>query len=252
MFREQYVEYLRTIYRQKDGDPLSESSIAKYSGETLTRVNVYISKNHIENLHSIFDVVSLQQLNRVIKRVLGNEDFMEMNRRGNNMYSAGLNRYLEFASGILFANHANELKLLDKPIKAKKGIIVRESSHPDRDRIIINQVINAVNYTCEVNPDHQTFIATATQKPYIEGHHIIPLSCQQDFSNSLDVYANILVLCPNCHRLFHYGDPDKSDRKKLLNTIFEAREERFFNAGISVSRNEFLDLTLGQSDSLYT
>ncbi|MCE0554185.1 restriction endonuclease [Bacillus thuringiensis] len=33
---------------------------------------------------------------------------------------------------------------------------------------------------------------------------------QHDFENSLDVVGNIVSICPNCHRLIHYGrDKDK-------------------------------------------
>ena len=41
-------------------------------------------------------------------------------------------------------------------------------------------------------------------------HHLIPLRMQHDFENSLDVVGNIVSICPNCHRLIHYGrDKDK-------------------------------------------
>lgn len=47
-------------------------------------------------------------------------------------------------------------------------------------------------------------------EPYLEAHHIIPLS-----ENGLDAISNIAVLCPNCHRKMHIlNDPE--DRKALL------------------------------------
>ena len=41
---------------------------------------------------------------------------------------------------------------------------------------------------------------------------LIPMKKQQTFSTSLDVYANVVCLCPVCHRLLHYG---LDDNKKI-------------------------------------
>ncbi|MGV2527447.1 UNVERIFIED_CONTAM: restriction endonuclease, partial [Bacillus thuringiensis] len=51
-----------------------------------------------------------------------------------------------------------------------------------------------------------------------------------DFENSLDVVGNIVSICPNCHRLIHYGR-DK-DKKKVLELLFEQRKDSLKKFGI--------------------
>lgn len=69
------------------------------------------------------------------------------------------------------------------------------------------KAINALkyaNYKCEINPEHKSFISGSTGKEYVEAHHIIPLSQQCNYKKSLDVEANIVALCPNCHKKIHH------------------------------------------------
>ena len=75
----------------------------------------------------------------------------------------------------------------------------------------------------------------------MEGHHAIPMKYQRTFSVSLDVYANIVCICPTCHRLLHYGIYD--ERKSVLNRIYTERADRLKQSGISLSRDEFLEKT---------
>ncbi len=44
------------------------------------------------------------------------------------------------------------------------------------------------------------FYIKNTDEPYLETHHIIPLSL-----GGKDVIENVIALCPNCHRKRHYG-----------------------------------------------
>ena len=44
------------------------------------------------------------------------------------------------------------------------------------------------------------FISKITGEPYLETHHIIPLSL-----GGKDTIENVIALCPNCHRKRHYG-----------------------------------------------
>ena len=67
------------------------------------------------------------------------------------------------------------------------------------------QSIESAKYECEINSKHKTFTAKSTGMPYMEGHHMLPMKYQDRFKSSLDVYANIICLCPICHRLLHYG-----------------------------------------------
>ena len=71
----------------------------------------------------------------------------------------------------------------------------------------------------------------------MEGHHAIPMKAQNSFKTSLDVYANVVCLCPICHRMLHYGIVD--EKNVLLNKIYNKRADRLANCGIKLSREDF-------------
>lgn len=76
----------------------------------------------------------------------------------------------------------------------------------------------------------------------MEGHHIIPMKKQESFNTSLDVYANIVCLCPTCHRLLHFGR--ERDKKPVLDKLYFERSERLANSGIKISHEEFINAAL--------
>lgn len=74
----------------------------------------------------------------------------------------------------------------------------------------------------------------------MEGHHLIPLKFQEEFSNSIDVYANIVCLCPVCHRLLHHGLI--SERTYVAEELFDSRSSRLIASGIDLSKKDFLKM----------
>lgn len=109
---------------------------------------------------------------------------------------------------------------------------------------IARKCMEEMGYKCEADPSHLTFISRATDKPYIEAHHLIPIAYQGDFPEaSLDVPENILILCPLCHRKFHHGyhEPEMN----LIERFYTLRKELLKARGIELSidtlRNYYLD-----------
>ena len=76
----------------------------------------------------------------------------------------------------------------------------------------------------------------------MEGHHAIPMRFQKSFEWNLDVYANIICLCPICHRKIHFGM--KKERTKMIHQIYEERSERLKNSGISLGRDDFTKIAI--------
>ncbi len=74
----------------------------------------------------------------------------------------------------------------------------------------------------------------------METHHLIPLSKQDNFEFSLDVEANIVSLCSNCHNCIHYGIDE--DKIKILNELFKLRKDRLSKCGINITFNYLLDV----------
>lgn len=238
MTKEQYIVFLAEIYTKRDGSHLSASSVSHYGEEALKKINFFVSKLYPE-YESVFDVASYPELLKIKESVFKDPEFIGLDSRGNNMYSAGFNRYMEFADGRQFIRKEKSLPLLDAKEPVKYSTILQDRKVPTRDRIKILQVEQACNYNCQIDFSHKSFISKASGHPYVEGHHIIPLNQQPDFEYSLDCYANIIVLCPNCHRFMHHGL--EKERREQLITIYEDRAERFSNCGILLDRPEFLD-----------
>lgn len=98
-------------------------------------------------------------------------------------------------------------------------------------------------YICEMDSSHRTFISEVNKKPYMEGHHALPMNNQEQFCVSLDVYANIVCLCPVCHRQIHHGL--KQDRIDMAKRIYGARNTRLINCGIKLCEADFVEIAAG-------
>ena len=98
------------------------------------------------------------------------------------------------------------------------------------------QAIILSDFNCEIDSNHQSFISKNGYK-YMEAHHIIPISAQNDFNYSLDVAANIVSLCPICHRKLHHGKNIEFELELLL----ELRKEKLEKSGIKVNAEELLN-----------
>ena len=99
-----------------------------------------------------------------------------------------------------------------------------------RDPVRRVNALTRANYTCEFDQSHVSFISRRTNKRYMETHHLIPLEYWKSFKNSLDVEANIVCLCSNCHNEIHYG----KDAEKLIEALFKKRISELKLAGIGI------------------
>lgn len=90
--------------------------------------------------------------------------------------------------------------------------------------------LKLANFQCELNKEHKTFVSNSTSENYVEAHHIIPMKYYDDFEKSIDNEANIVALCPTCHRQLHYGKFE--DKKGLLIELYEKNIHNLFDAGL--------------------
>ncbi|MBU8877956.1 HNH endonuclease [Bacillus sp. FJAT-29790] len=107
-----------------------------------------------------------------------------------------------------------------------------------RDASVALRAIMDADYKCEVNSSHSTFTSKATKKPYVEAHHLIPMHTQELFDNSIDVTANIVSLCPNCHRILHHAL--MNEKQHLLELLYNERKERLKNCNIKISKRDLI------------
>ena len=117
---------------------------------------------------------------------------------------------------------------------AKGGHKVKTEPGIARRRILMAE------YKCEIGSDHQTFKSRVTNENYVEAHHLVPLRAQKQFGeNSLDHEANILSLCPNCHRLLHHAIID--EKQNILRKLFKLRKKELKEAGIELTIDQLID-----------
>ena len=120
-----------------------------------------------------------------------------------------------------------------KSIFAMRKKIAREKSH----------------YTCELEQYKgcRYFTSKTTNHNYVEVHHFVPREFRNNFENSVDVLANYITLCPNCHRMIHLA----TDRERIdvIRYIFNQRKERLKNCGIEVELKDLLNFYNVESES---
>lgn len=226
-----YSKYLRDIRK------VSESTIKHYQ-EALKYISKYlVSKKKLQK--SLYEIRDIEELEYIRNYLYSSSDFIALDQRGHRMYSAGFNNYYRFACGKEFSSIHDNLHIMDTEMFPTE-VQIRATKLRKRSSIIKIQCIEAAGYKCEVNSEHITFIAKSTGKPYMEGHHALPMKLQDRFDRSLDVYGNIVCLCPLCHRLLHYGIP--IERERVLNKIYSDRSERLAVSGIKISRAEFVNI----------
>lgn len=234
VLKEYYARYLSDIRG------VSDSSVRHYF-DALNNISRRLKAKGLVQ-RDIYEVSDLEQLARMRDILYSDPDFVDMNERGRRMYSAGLNNYFRFAEGEGFRDIRNQVVILDVPVAPEAAIIVEHATWK-RSGILRTQAIEMAGYSCEINADHQTFIAAHNRKPYMEGHHALPMNQQPNFNVSLDVYANIICLCPTCHRRIHHGL--KEDRVDMAKQLFDARIPRLANCGIHIDEAQFVEVAAG-------
>lgn len=226
-----YIRYLREIRGVKN------STVKHYQDALKFISNFLNARGKLQS--SVFAVRDIDTLSLLRDYLYSDTEFVALDKRGHQMYSAGFNNYYRFASGVEFSKINKQIELMDVAMPVGKQMEVN-SKVWKRSSILKNQVIESAGYQCEVDLNHFTFTAKSTRHPYMEGHHVLPMKYQDKFSSSLDVYANIVCLCPICHRLLHYGVT--SEKQYALNKIYTDRVQRLAASGIKISRSDFESL----------
>ena len=101
----------------------------------------------------------------------------------------------------------------EKPRK----IIIPEHEEYFRDPLLAESLKSVYDHRCQVCGMN---FRVRYDEPFAETHHIQPLS-----EKGLDISKNIIVICPNHHRIIHKTSPS-FDRPKLLYRYPNGLEER--------------------------
>lgn len=233
VLREYYARYLREVRG------VNATSVGHYF-DALNNISRRLKDMGLVE-RDIYEIADLETLDRIRKALFEDPVFKEYNERGKRMYSAGLNNYFRFASGEGFGEIRRGAEVMDVPVAPEEAVVEKRPVWK-RSGILRAQAIEMAGYACEIEPSHQTFISGTTDKPYMEGHHALPMNMQGSFRVSLDVYANIVCLCPICHRQIHFGLKD--DRVCMIRQIYDRRAARLVKSGIDIGRDDFIDIAV--------
>ena len=111
------------------------------------------------------------------------------------------------------------------------------SSRPPTNPSLGKLAITSNNYCCAINMNHPTFIKKDGNK-YMEVHHLIPLEWQSEFTYKLDTLANLIPICPLCHKLIHYGRMD--EKKSILTQLYNERKDALKESHLNITLEQLL------------
>ena len=118
-----------------------------------------------------------------------------------------------------------------KQIPAAEQEMYRECLALQLNFTLAQKVKQNAKNKCALAESHKSFTGK-DDKAYMEGHHLIPLARKKYFQNPLNQLANIVCLCPNCHKKIHYG----KDRLKLVEKLWTPqRQTDLEEAGLNVT-----------------
>lgn len=254
-----FSEFFDNFVKYSDRRSILSGKVAKSSNKAnsyknhLIRLIIDYEKRNDEILNNLDSFDTFKKLNS-IRNING---FKKFNTKTHNFYSASLAEYERYLREIqdninmeidkqiddeIFKKEVNIIqadksKLLKTESPKKK--MIKYKSHYIYPRNV-NEAIYAkekANWKCEVNLTHTTF-KTKSSKYYVETHHLIPLSFQYLYTNTIDFAGNLVALCPTCHRLLHHATVE--EKKKILLKLFEDRKKIYLKYGIEISFTQLL------------
>lgn len=212
------------------------------------------------HLEEIFDVsvLNIESIDTVenIERLINTSNFSRFNQETNRFYSATFAAFKRYINTIVKEEieekidqdlnnnlqqrqlNLNEKKLVNKPTKKKKKQYIKGIlTYPRNELEMLKAKINS-NWQCEISSSHKTFINAQLNKPFVEGHHLIPMHVQDEFDNTIDFADNIVTLCPNCHRKIHYGL--KEDKYEMIKLLYSKRKDLYPKYGIEITLRKLI------------
>ncbi len=90
------------------------------------------------------------------------------------------------------------------------------------------------------------FTSKETKQNYLEVHHLIPRAVANRFTDSIEVLANYVPLCPTCHRRIHLA-VDR-EREDMIRFIYNKRKKDLEDKGIVIEQIDELFNFYGITD----
>jgi len=168
---------------------------------------------------------------------------------GSNISKGSSEEDIDFEESILSLEKSNNYQSgdqnkyikIDLP-KMQPNTYTANLVSPKRDPLVALNAKKNSHFMCEIDSNHKTFIAASSNNNYVEAHHLIPIGFQKKFIYSLDVEANIVSLCPNCHQSIHFA---KQEIKEILvSKLYKSRFERLKSCNLYIELKDLISLYL--------
>lgn len=186
-----------------------------------TLLTAYNTLNVIRGKESIFDFFA--------NLLLGDDGYVE------EVEEAYIESIEEESKKLSEKQVANIVEQEPQLAKSKVKTMEGREIYP-RDARVAAAALSSSNHVCAANGDHPLFISKVSGMPYLECHHLIPVSTQDQFEFSLDCIDNIAILCPSCHRLIHHGIDEQ--RLPLLQKLHDSMKSGLEKMEIGISFKE--------------
>lgn len=108
VLKEYYAKYLKDVRKVKD-------STVKHYFDALSYISRYLKEKNLLK-RDIYEVMDLKELAALKEILYKDPDFINLNRLGHQMYSAGLNNYFRFASGEFIEQENVAAREMDIPM----------------------------------------------------------------------------------------------------------------------------------------
>lgn len=112
-------------------------------------------------------------------------------------------------------------------------------------RIFKKNSFESHDYYCACHKEnHYYFTAEATNKRYVEGHHMIPMEFQdqywKDKQTNLDCTINLIPLCSHCHGKMHKSI--KHERVQIITEVYEKYKGQLLTIDNNLTFSKFAEL----------
>ncbi|AOX43736.1 hypothetical protein S100390_v1c03930 [Spiroplasma sp. NBRC 100390] len=111
-----------------------------------------------------------------------------------------------------------------------------KSTKVKRNKKIVDQILSKSGNKCFFDKKHYSFTSPKMDN-YLEAHHIVPVSMKDSFSQDLDVEENMIAICPNCHKSFHYSIND--NKIKIIDEVWKKKTSL---SKLKITKNEILQI----------
>ncbi|ARF16101.1 HNH endonuclease [Sporosarcina ureae] len=245
MLFHEYAEYLSLL-----SDRMNKSTSGKATSYVnyLVRLIILFEDNFPTAIHSLLSFDTLRKLEVVVT----DDQFKQYNTAESNFPNAAFKCYLSFTNhytvslddiGDIYtvenSIHTDDgYSISEHPVLRENQVEYRNFSNYPRSIAESLEAKKRSDWKCEADTNHQTFISQVNKEFYVEAHHLVPMAAQSQFQYTLDFADNIVCLCPNCHRKIHHAID--REKRELVGTLYERREDRLQRRGIEVEFRQLL------------